>query len=42
MLPALPITKFELIDQLEEDAEGYANDYGITSIGVGNVMLTIR
>ena len=42
VLSALPITKFELLDTLEEDAEGYSDDYGTTSIGVGNVMLTIR
>ena len=42
VLSALPITKFDLLDTLEEDAEGYSDDYGTTSIGVGNVMLTIR
>jgi len=38
----LPLTKFELLDQLEEDAEGLSEKYGTTLVKVGSVMITSR
>lgn len=38
----LPITKADLLDTLAEDAEGLADDYGTTNVGIGQVMITSR
>lgn len=38
----LPVTKAALLDALAEDAEGLADDYGTTNVGVGAVMITSR
>ena len=38
----LPITKFDLMDQLEQDAEGLSEKYQVQTVGVGSVMITLR
>jgi hypothetical protein len=38
----LPMTKGDLLDQLQDDAEGMSEKYSTQTTGVGNVMITIR